>query len=133
MIDFFEQALPNFWPSALATVIVACASATTWARKQRRAAGLAVVLAVAVAASYAWLLHDQIADPRSNLLARDVAGWLVVGAATPLLSASAGVIVRPHVRHGWAAGTISGLVGAAWVLASPLILLYVHCSSGDCL
>jgi hypothetical protein len=133
MINFVEQALPSFWPSALAVLIVVCAGASAGAQNQRRTAVLAAVLAVAVAATYGWLIHDQVADPRSNLLVRDVAGRLLVGAAAPLLTVLAAAIVRPRAARGWITEAVSTLVGAVWVLTSPLILLYIHCSSGDCL
>jgi chromate transport protein ChrA len=133
MIELVVSALYNFWPSALAVVIAVCVSASTRIRERRRAAILAVVLAVAVTAVYGWILRDQVTDPRSNILGRDVAGRLLIGAAAPLLTVFVAAFARFRGVHVWVAEVISGLVGAVWILVGPLILLYIHCSSGDCL
>lgn len=131
--DFiFEFAFRVFWPSALAVLVVAGASVTVWARRPRRMATLSLVITVAVLAWYVGMLHGHAAESASNVLARDIVGELLIGAAAPLLAAGAAGAVPSRTARVWA-GVAAALVGIAWVLASPVLLLVIHCTSGDCL
>lgn len=133
MADFIlEFALRVFWPSALAVLLVAGASVTAWGRRPRRLVCLSLALAVVDLAWYVGVLRGHAAESVSTVLARDIVAEVLIGAAAPLLAAGAARVVSPRAAQKWA-GVAAALVGIAWVLAGPLLLLVVHCTSGDCL
>src|SRR5690349_9309879 len=121
-----------FWPSALAVFVVACASISTWSRRPGRMAALSLALAGTLVVPYGWMIFGLATEPHSNILVRDIVGLLILGPAAPLIAASTAALVR-RITRGWTVGAAAMLVGMAWVLSSPLLLLAVHCSSGDCL
>jgi len=127
-----DLVLHLFWPSALAVLVVAYASITTWGRRPGRMAALSLALAGTLVLPYGWMIYGLATEPHSNILHRDIVGVLILGSAAPLIAAATAAIVR-RIARGWTVGTAAVLVGMAWVLGSPLVLLAVHCSSGDCL
>ena len=121
----------HFWPALLAIVVVAVIGATSVFRDVRSfwfaTAGIVTVtggvcLAIAL---------REASNPLANRLTRDVVAFALLGAIAPLLvSATSRFFFRRDV---WLRTSASLLVGLVPIYLSPLILLAVHCSSGDCL
>jgi hypothetical protein len=121
--------LPWLTPVLVALVLVIGASLGAWGQRSRNLLVLAGACAVPLALGYGGVVVLDQAGP----LARDVAGAAVLCAMPPVLAACGIVALRARTRHAWVPPLLAGVAGLAWALAAPLLLLLVHCSSGDCL
>lgn len=125
--DSVSWALAAFWPSVVAVLAVGLSSA-------RFSASLRPVFAVAVGAcfiAYLALSLHQALDPTNNRLVRDAVAFVTIGVISPGAAYGAALLCRPRVA--WVRATAPVVLGLIPILASPLALLLVHCSSGDCL
>jgi hypothetical protein len=127
------QVLQLTWPSLVA--VLAAAGASTVMRGQRKypLAALAAALAAGAGFATAWVLRAAVSAPTGEALIRDVLGAFVVGAAAPLLALATARLAARRSSASWTPGALAALVGFIWIGVSPLLLLLVHCSSGDCL
>jgi hypothetical protein len=94
---------------------------------------LSILVIVAVLAVYTPSLLARAADPKHGIFGRDVAASLLWAAAVPAVGAWVAFQLRARGVRG-AAGVVSSFAVSLLLLAaSPLVLLFVHCTSGDCL
>ena len=125
--ESFFWVLAAFWPAVLAVFTVVFVGV-------RFPPHLHKVFFVGASASLALCLGLALREasiPANNLLTRDVAAYAVVGALAPIASYCAALLCR-H-RPAWVLVAVPAATGLVPVLASPFVLLMVHCSSGDCL
>jgi hypothetical protein len=94
---------------------------------------LSILVIAAVLAVYTPSLLVRAADPKHGIFGRDVAASLLGAAAVPAVGAWVAFQLRARGVRG-AAGVVSSFAVSLLLLAaSPLVLLFVHCTSGDCL
>ena len=131
MIEFVASAAPAalmaFWPITAAILVVAAAIVPR-SSALRPFRGFVVVAAIVGSAVGALIISlSQGGSP----LIRDVFAAIIVALLAPGVVAFVGVVLgsAPAVAR------FFGAVAAGMVLlcASPLFLLLVHCTSGDCL
>ena len=131
MFQFLISSLPSalvwFWPSLCAVAAIAIANARPF-RLQHRFSATAVVFALA--ASTALALHAA-ADPINNRLGRDTVAFVLIGTLAPTTAGLVAFIARRN--SAWLRGIAPLLAGILPLASSPLVLLLVHCTSGDCL
>ena len=129
----WADALRDLAPTLAAALAVAVLSGTHLPRSRwawRATVGAAAVVAVLMEVP---VLRAEAAVPAAHVLARDVVASLAFHAGLVLVTAA--VAARGTAR-GWppsgrmGAGALTALVIAA---IGPLVLLIVHCTSGDCL
>ena len=123
-------ALQMFWPALLA--VLASAAASPAVRGYREAI-LTAVLAVGAGLACVWatrVAFPSAADPAHS---QDLLRTFGMAAAAPVLAVGAAALARRRSRSTWAPPLLAVLLGATWVLASPLMLLLLACSTGDCL
>ena len=131
MIEFVTSAAPAaliaFWPITTAILVVAAAMAP---RSNALPTSRGFVIATAIAASGVGALIISLSQDGSPLI-RDVVAAVIVALLAPGLTAALGVVLGSAP----AAARFFGALAAGLVLlcASPLFLLLVHCTSGDCL
>jgi len=129
MISFYAQ----FWPAVAAVAVLAALSASRLATDSARWKLVSALVIAAGVALYAPSLLLRGADPRNNLLIRDLVAALLLAAGGPALAAwSAHRLQRRGIGPTWRAMTCL-VLGLLWVAASPFVLLFAHCTSGDCL
>lgn len=120
-----------FWPSVAGLGMVLAASATPYGRSARSQLVLAGSCAVVLATWY--VLGMVLGFVPAAPLVRDAVALTLVAATAPLLAGLAGAALRARTRSTWMPVVLAGLVGSAWLLASPVLMLLAHCTSGDCL
>lgn len=123
----------GLWPIILGIVAISALTVTrrpenghTWVRLTNWISALSALV-------YLPLLLNEAADPLNSIIGRDIAGALIVAVGLPKLT---GVVSWPLIRSG-ARAPIRVLIplclALALLAASPIALLLVHCTSGDCL
>jgi hypothetical protein len=123
-----------YWAVAVSGgVVIAALSATTLALDIARWRKLAVATALTVGVvNLALGLHLHF-DAESNALLRDVAALVLLAAACPIAVAAAARIVGTRIRHRLVRVIAAVAVVVVFAAAVPFVLLFVHCTSGDCL
>src|SRR3546814_701658 len=129
MFDFVlstaHTALAHYWPICAVIMVVAVAvTHHTRGPSQRFAIGGAIV------ASCIGTLIIAFSQPSSPLV-RDALAAFVVALIAPGASAALGASLRSFSAVTRFTGAM--IVGLLLVCVSPLFLLIVHCTSGDCL
>jgi hypothetical protein len=124
----------NVWlPSIAAGMALAWLSATALIEDKRQWWQLCRWLALGSTLLSGLFVHLAASDFTSNVLGRDVAATLVLGATLPL---AYGAICRLTHRV-FATRGLNAVVGVAAVLGgtalSVFVVLWTHCTSGDCL
>ena len=129
MGSFYSQ----FWPSVAAAACLAIVSASGASARPRVWLLLASSLILVALALYVPSLLGRAAEPRNNILARDIVASVTLAAAAPAWAAWAAFVLHSQgfgpIRRALTSLALSLLLLAA----SPIILLVVHCTSGDCL
>ena len=118
-----------FWPSVLAVIVVA--GIGTKDRVPGSRWRLAFVVAAVAGVMCLAIAMWEATDPIQNLLVRDIAARAIFGAAAPLVAASAVRLVSGGPA--WLRGGVGLVSGLAVLGISTVVLLLVHCTSGDCL
>jgi hypothetical protein len=72
-------------------------------------------------------------EPANNVLGRDVIGIIVLAAAIPLISAGVARITARLFAGNLVTSWCCLVASATCLLSSPLVLIAIHCTSGDCL
>ena len=130
LAECFPFMLKGFWPAILAMLVIFAVSVARDNRLYRhRRAVVGAALAFSAVACFATAMLDSSSG--NNLLVRDVVAGVFVGILAPLTTAvSLHLLSRidPLLRV-----FLSVLFGLAILVVSPLLLLFVHCTSGDCL
>lgn len=118
-------------PGACAAGLVAWAAARSAvfdARSQGRRAVVLGVLTLLLSGGLALIIAT---DPSKNRLMRDVVAQAVLATLMPVAAA---IAVRQTANDPAWVRAIAGVMAALVVPAVyPIVLLLVHCSSGDCL
>jgi len=131
MIKLTVGAILGGWPVILSSIIIAVLAITVLPCPPRRwwkivfPVSLGLCLASGIAEAYA-IMH-----PINNILIRDAITVVLLSGASVLLSA---VATRALYRFSLLSAVLASLVVSLGItLAMPLLLLLVHCTSGDCL
>jgi len=127
MIDVVFQ----FWPAIISVLLISgisCAAGEPLLKELRLITGIAIIVS-GVAGLLTSLYHAS--DPQHNLLVRDIVAFSLISLAAPVLTdRTARLLVRSITFIRFIVPAFAGLL---LLSTSPLILLLVHCSSGDCL
>ena len=75
----------------------------------------------------------EASDPKNNMLARDVAGALLLAAGVPLVAGWLGARLAAAHKNPVLRSLAVLVISAIFLGASPIYFLIVHCTSGDCL
>jgi hypothetical protein len=119
------------WPSVVAVIVVASAAfSTAPSHASRRKLITGVAISLSGLSSLAIALHDA-GNPVNNLLTRDIVAIAFLGLTAPAVTA----LMARFLGHSFAPFrlSVSAIVGFAVISISPVLLLLVHCTSGDCL
>ena len=131
MIEFLSStalaALITYWPVTAAILVVAAAMAP---RNNAPPPWRGYLVASAIAASGVGATIIPLSQDGSPLI-RDVVAVFILALLAPGLTVALSVVLRsaPTVTRFFAAFA----TGLVFLCASPLFLLVVHCTSGDCL
>ncbi len=131
MIEFIASTAPaallEFWPVTIAVLVVAAAMAhrPSTLRSSRGLVVIAAIVGSAVGALVISLSQD------SSPLIRDVVAAVVVALLAPGTAAALGALLGAGPTAARFFG--ASVAGLLLLCASPLFLLLVHCTSGDCL
>ncbi len=120
-------ALATYWPIVAAVFVVA---ATTAFRSRAIRIYRYAVIGIALALSCIGTAVILRAAPDS-VLTRDAVATIAVALFAPTASAAVGRLLGTW--SAWGRCLASLLAGLLLVCASPLFILIVHCTSGDCL
>jgi hypothetical protein len=105
--------------------------ATVLVLRKRQFCALALVLAIAAGLLNVAVELGHRSSPSNNILYRDIFTTAVLAFACPLaMAAAAAVFAHRSVLARIAA---AATVVAAFVFATPFLVLIAHCTSGDCL
>lgn len=132
MLDFSLQFLQALWPVHVAAIVIALLGATELSSRPRRwwlVSGILSLAGILGVLRVNWATRD----PTTTWYIMDVIGISAYCAGVPLLCAA---IVAYGQRVGWRGVTRAGasaLAALVLMLIGPWILLFVHCTSGDCL
>lgn len=116
-----------------AGAIVAVLTPTTLAASPRGWWCAVAIVAIVAAAANGGLASLSAREPDNNILVRDIFAWALIAGLTPLLVA---VVPRGLIRNAkrvWPRTVVATLLVAVMTAATPLLVLLVHCTSGDCL
>lgn len=135
MLAFLVAALPvallSFWPAVLAVFVLVVAGSRCSSASPRTRGALAVSsIAFSLCACLVIALREA-AIPANNRLTRDVVAFVLIGGIAPSLACLGAGWHR--LSAAWLRVMVSLAMGMLPLLASPAILLLVHCTSGDCL
>jgi hypothetical protein len=123
----------TFWPALASATVLAISGATSLVHRHRYWLAISVACATLALFFYAPALMRIAADPINNILHRDIVAALLIVGLTPLL---VGWLVYALSRYGYSPvrRAVSAIVfGLLCALAAPWVVLFVHCTSGDCL
>jgi hypothetical protein len=108
-------------------------SPTSLADNPHRWWRMVAVVAVLAVAGASTVLLVTAENPKYNLLIRDkIALVLIVGMTPVLASVGSRGWVRDHKRV-WLRTGVAFTITSTMTAATPLLVLLVHCTSGDCL
>jgi hypothetical protein len=123
----------EFWPSAAAALCLALLGATGMPARARTWSLVTIGVISAALTLYIPPLLERASDPVHNMLVRDILASVAIASAAPAFGAWVSFSLqsrrgRPVVR------ALSSLGVSILVLAAaPVVLLFAHCTSGDCL
>jgi hypothetical protein len=126
VVSFYLQC----WPFAAAALCLAALSMSTVIASPRRWTVISVVVIAAALAIYVPPLLAKAADPGNNILARDVAAFLLWATGAPAMGARVAFLFQANGALGRVLGLAMSLL---WLAVTPFVVLFVHCTSGDCL
>jgi hypothetical protein len=131
LISSVPSALASYWFAVLAIAIVAALtfpSPGTRLARWRLLTGTTVILSGLAALIV--VLHEA-RSPVNNLLTRDVVGFTLIALLAPAISATTAHLLDGS--HKAVRFSVSILAGVVLLAFSSIVLLMVHCTSGDCL
>jgi hypothetical protein len=119
------------WPAVLAVALIAVSGARAdgpssgqWRRMARFAVLFSFVACLVLG-------YREAVIPANNRLTRDVVAFAAIGFLGPAISY---VFAFSRGKSpAWLRVTLSLIAGYVPLVMSPLVLLFVHCTSGDCL
>ena len=121
----------DLWPIALLSAVVIVASLTSVVQRKEVWIGVSLAAGALSLALVAPTVLARWSNPFHNVLLRDVVALLVLAAGIPLLvSGTAFALADRHLAYRL---LIPLIVSVACIAGSFLLLLLVHCTSGDCL
>jgi len=114
-------------------IVVAVLTPTAFAGASRKWWRFVVLVSVVAFAANLAVSLSEASKPANNILTRDVVAWVILAGGSPLLVAAASRSVAIRTDGVWfrTGAAVLTLVVLAW--ATPLVMLLVHCTSGDCL
>jgi len=121
----------DLWPIALLSAVVVVASLTSVFQRKEVWIGISIAAGALSLALVAPTVLARWSNPFHNVLVRDVVALLVLAAGIPLLVS--GTAVGLADRHLAYRLFIPFIVSVVCIAGSFLLLLLVHCTSGDCL
>ena len=135
MFNFVLSSIPYvlslFWPALVAVLLVGyimSKNIESRTKKWRFIAGIAIVISGITGLA---LGLYEASNPKNNRLIQDVISYALISFSAPALAAlTANLMARSGAISRF---LFSTLAGTLLIFASPVILLLVHCSSGDCL
>lgn len=133
MLDPWVRYYLRFWPVVAAIVLIAASSLTHAVESKVTWYTLSLVIVTAELAVYVPMQLALAANPLHNVITRDLVAIVALAVVLPAFTSGvSNYLWRRHLRTPLriAAVTIPPMVVLA---ASPLLLLMVHCTSGDCL
>jgi hypothetical protein len=123
----------QFWPSFAAAACLAVFSAWGASAQPRYWVLLAGFLIIVALALYVPSLLGRAAEPRNNILGRDIVASVALAAAAPAWAAWAAFALHSQGFGPIRRAVTSLAMSLLLLAASPIIVLLVHCTSGDCL
>lgn len=127
LVESATWVLSGFWPAILAVLTIAALSIRLPAHTRLVFLGVSLL---SLSLSLGIALRDAD-DPFRNILMRDVAAVAVLSLLAPVAAYLAVLLLRGN--RGWVRAAAAIAAGMAPIVSSPIVLLLVHCSSGDCL
>jgi hypothetical protein len=135
MINFIFSSVPvvisQLWPTIIMLLFISSLMCITGrSRSERLRWVIGITIAVSGIVGFTTALHYST-NPQHNWLIRDIIAFTIFSIASPALTAiTASLLVRAKTVIRF---LVSAFVGLLLLLVSPLVILLVHCSSGDCL
>ena len=123
----------TFWPALASVVVLASCGMTSLVNRRLSWLTITVVCVALALLLYAPGLLATAASRRHNVLQRDIVASLLFVGATPLLVSR---LIAALKRRGVSppSRAFAGLaLGLVCVLVTPWAVMFVHCTSGDCL
>jgi hypothetical protein len=135
MLDFLAKTLvPGLlalWPAVLAVALIAAIGARADGSSSGRWRGIARLAVLFSLVTCLFLALREAAIPVNNRLTRDIVAFAVIGFVGPAISYVC-AFARGEAPT-WLRAALSLIAGFVPLVISPLMLLFVHCTSGDCL
>lgn len=91
------------------------------------------IVSVVSLATNCVISFDEASQPVNNLLVRDVVAWILLAGVIPFLVAAVSRSIARNRKGVWLRTIVAVLVLVLLAGATPFVLLFVHCTSGDCL
>lgn len=123
----------RLWPIALGVLFISGLAVPRAPRARSNWMRSTFWVTAAVVVGYLPLLLGFAGDPYNNVLGRDVAASVVIAVALPLLAGAIGWQLIRLDAHPTFRMLVPLCVGLALLVMSPIAILAVHCTSGDCL
>ncbi len=123
----------DFWPVAVASAVVVAASLTSAIRRKAIWIPLSLAAAGCSLAFVAPVIAAHAANPFRNMLQRDVVAALVLAAGVPLLVSLVAFLMSGRGVALLYRVIVPCVIAVVCIGTSPLYLLFVHCTSGDCI
>ena len=121
----------QFWPAVVAVLLLVASCVRSPSGSAAYTRNFALILIMGSFAVCLALAVVEASDPKHNILIRDIAARAMIGLFIPALAVATLHLFRrsSSTRRALLALVASGIL----LLTSPLILIFVHCTSGDCL
>ncbi len=129
----YSHFLDHFWPAIVLTIALAIAGGTRLVASQRSWRAIAATAALLAVVAEVPFLRAAMRSPTANFLTRDAIAWLLLGAGAILLTALVATKASAAHWRGVERAGASMLAGLFLLAIAPYVLLFVHCTSGDCI